>query len=98
MRRSVANGGSTTTRPSARCSSSSMYACTAVPLGYGLMLSVTSVAVARWFGSTAVGLIGNDVCFIEQASAETVHGLATPCSAAPACGDGGCASDGALSG
>src|SRR5258706_12659369 len=87
MSRSVANGGSMRTVPSARLSCSSMYAWTAVPDGYDLaMPSMVRTAVVRPLGATDGGLGSKPVLLRRQASVITgarVHGLVTPCSAAP---------------
>src|SRR6476620_952235 len=102
MSRSVANGGSMRTVPSARLSCSSMYAWTAVPEGYDLATpSMVRVAVVRPLGATDGGLRSKPVLFKRQASVMTVtllHGLETPCNAAPLRAGAGRVAGDALSG
>ncbi len=61
-----------------------MNACTAVPLGYGFVPSVMSVATVRPLGSTAFGSRVKLLPVSLQMSGVVAHGFAAPCSAAPA--------------
>ncbi len=79
-----------------------MYAWTAVPDGYDLaMPSMVRTAVVRPLGATDGGLRSKPVLLRRQASVMTVtllHGLETPCSAAPLRAGAGFVAAGALSG